>query len=77
MVLIKSMNRETVLQRVSAFLMIMGNIIRTLTWRMNMRVRIKRQETASSKPYWQEFNYDREDDKTVPGEIATARDVER
>ena len=36
-----------------------------------MRVRIKRQETASSKPY------DREDDKTVPGEIATARDVER
>ncbi len=32
-----------------------------------MRVRIKRQETASSKPYWQEFNYDREDDKTVVG----------
>ncbi|MBR5376807.1 MAG: succinate dehydrogenase/fumarate reductase iron-sulfur subunit [Lachnospiraceae bacterium] len=32
-----------------------------------MKVRILRQETRTSKPYWQEFYYEKKDDQTVAG----------
>ena len=36
-------------------------------WRAGMRIRVLRQKDSASKPYWQEFSYERNNDQTIAG----------
>ena len=47
--------------------MMTDNSIRIWIQRENMRVKILRQKTPESAPYWQEFSYERKDDATIAG----------
>ncbi len=45
----------------------MEHITHVSMWRAGMRIRVLRQKDSASKPYWQEFSYERNNDQTIAG----------